>query len=1108
MKWNDILIIRIMKYSFFGLFLNCFFLTTLMATGTIKAQTSVKEKTVEINFKKSVKLRKVFEFISSETDYSFNYTKELIDIDKEVNINSGKVTVESILIEISRQLGLAFKQVNNAINVSIIKDNGSPVEVEVTDDIGVSGKVLDETGAPLPGVSVLLKGTDTGTITDASGNYSLIATEDGVLVFSFLGYETTEVAINGRSVIDIEMEPDFQQLSEIVVVGYGTQQRKEITGSVVSVSAENFNKGNVSNPIQLLQGKVAGLQIGKVGGNPNQPFTVRIRGVNSIQNSTEPLVVIDGVLGGALDALDPNDIASIEILKDASASAIYGARASAGVLLVTTKTGDGDTGRPRLSYNGFVAFDEISNNHEVASAKEYRALTGSNDLGSNTDWIEEVTQTGVSNVHNISLSNSANGLIYRFSLNTRNVQNTLKNSAEFDQVNARLNISQKLFDDRLTLSGSLAATSREEDQGFQHSLAQSLYYNPTAPVFDADGSYFEAGDQDRYNPVAINDQNSRDRKFNRQVSTIRGEYQVIDNLVVSSIYTLQRSSELIGEYSARDALWGGSLVNGWARRATVDNTYQQFDGTIAYFGEAGELGYTITGGYSGNIENIQEAVAANTDFVTDEFSYNNLAAGQGINNAGVVVAEINAAQPQNFVGSNQRESKATAYFLRANLNYADSYFFSGSYRREGSSRFGFNNRWGDFWALNGGANITNIVDLPLDQLKVRVGYGVTGTLPDEFYGYLETLGLSTGGFANGGFISGVTPATGSNPDLKWEEKAELNVGVDFALLADKLSGSIDYFKRNTTDLLNLVSVPSPPSPVTELLLNVGELETTGVELQLSYQAINKVDFGWTVDANFSTAKTTLVEFNAASNQSVLMSRGLAGAVALGGVSPIRTSEGGEIGQIYAQPFVGYDDDGEAIVLNLDGTEAVFDASQVEDQARNVGSALPDFIAGLNNTIRYKNFDINVFLRGTFGHSLVNETRAAYENVSGIGIRNVIVTEGEFSETIIAPHYSTRYVEDASFVKIDNATIGYTFSLSGDSPFRRLRIYVSGQNLATFTRYLGADPEVRYFDVTNNTEGRRGNSFASGRNGGLFPGIDRYISYPPTRTYSIGVNIEF
>ena len=976
--------------------------------------------------------------------------------------------------------------------------------IEAQSKVSVSGIVTDDKGAPLSGASILEKGTSNGVTTSAEGKYNINVSPNSTLTVSYTGFKTIEIPLNGSSNnVNITLSQDLQSLDEVVVTGYGTQRKKEITGSVVTVNSKDFIKGNVGDAVQLLQGKVGGLQISKAGGNPNQPFTIRLRGLNTISGDPSPLIVIDGVLGGALDALDPNDIASIEVLKDASAAAIYGTRASSGVLIVTTKSGRGSL-RPQITYSSQVSFDQIAKTPQIATPEQYVAY-GGQDLGSKTVWLDEVTQTGVSQVHNLSFANStAGGFNYSASLNYRDVNSVLKHTSSYRQLNARVNLSQRFWQNKLMLTATLGTTSRIEDQGYQQALSNALYYNPTAPVYDSAGNFFETKVQDRYNPVAINDQNIRNRKLNRQFTSFGIEIRPIKNLVFSGIYTIQRSTTLIGEYSDRTAYFGGLLVNGWGRKETDDENYVQVDNTLTYNGTAGKLKYALTAGNSYNYQNYQTQITANSDFITDDFSYNNLAAGQGISKTGVVPVEGNVAQPQNYVGSDQFESISKAYFVRANLNFDEKYFLSSSYRREGSSRFGPNNRWGGFWAVSGGFDLAQVFKIPLDQLKLRAGYGVTGTLPNVFYGYISTLGLTSGGYANGQFISGISPATGYNPDLKWEEKGELNLGVDFGLFK-KITGSVDYFIRNTRDLLNLVDVPSPPNQVTQLLKNVGKLRTKGIEVQLAYNAVNTKNFSWTINGNFSTAKTVLVEFNSESGQTILRSDGLAGAVNIGGVSPIWTIEGQEIGQIYAQPFVKYAANGDPIVQTIGKTDTVFSSGAFQQNAVRVGNALPRFFAGLGTSVRYKGFDFNIFFRGAFGHSIVNEARAAFENVSGIARSNILVTKGEFDTSIKVPHYSTRYVEKGSFVKLDNATIGYTVVLKSKKIIQSIRIYATGQNLLTFTKYKGADPEVRYYDPPNNTEGRRGNSFSGN---GLFPGIDRYITFPPIRTYTLGVNVNF
>jgi len=848
---------------------------------------------------------------------------------------------------------------------------------------------------------------------------------------------------------------------------------------------------------------VAGLQIVKVGGNPNQPFTVRLRGLNTFGANDAPLVVIDGILGGDLNALDPNDIESVEVLKDASAAAIYGTRGSAGVLIFTTKSGQGASGKPLLDYNGYVAFEQIANLIDIASVDEFLEL-GGQDFGARTDWIDEVTQTGVSNVHNVSISNNVNGLTYRAAVNYRNVKSVVKDANEFDQFNVRLNIDQKFLNDRLTIGASGALTSRKSNIGYQQTLAYAMTFNPTAPVFenrtaaelggrdpDRFGGYFETDVQDRYNPVAINALNTHEESLNRILGNVSAEYEVIDGLVLSAIYTLQRGSIDGGEYSASTALFGsgGNGLGGTADRNSYDDTNQQFDGTITYYGTKDKINFNIVGGYSYNYFTYESFFANNTDFITDEFLYHNLGAGRGLTTDGGT----------RNMGSIKEESKLAAFFGRVNLNFDDAYFLSGSYRREGSSRFGSNNRWGNFWAISGGADFANILSLDYFQaLKLRVGYGINGNLPNQYYAYLTTLGTTSGGYANGEFIAAVAPRTNPNPDLKWEEKAELNIGLDFTFMNSRFSGSFDYFTRDTRDLINTVGVPSPPNQVNTTLMNVGQVQTNGVELQLNFDAINNDDFRWTISGNYATAKTKLIKWNA-NEEVVELFGGNLGAPGLNGTLVVRTAEGEEIGQILAQPFVRYED-GVAVMLNLDGTETTLIN---RDEFRVVGSALPDFTAGLTNSFSYKNFDLSIFFRGVFGHSLANVNRAYHEHQSIIGRGNIVMTDGFTLEDTQSEAWHSNYVEDASFVRLDNLLLGYNFNLPAGSAFRNIRVYVSGQNLLTITGYSGADPEVRYFDAGAITEGNRNQSFTGNS---LFPGVDRRVTYPPTRTYTVGVNI--
>lgn len=966
-------------------------------------------------------------------------------------------------------------------------------------NVAVSGTVTDAGGQPIPGASVVIKGTSTGVATDFDGNYSLNAAATDVLVFSYIGFESREEQVGNRQTIDVVLQEDVSQLDEVVVVGYGTQSKEEITSSITRVSVEDFNKGNVNDPQQLLQGKVAGLTVAKAGGNPNQPFSVRLRGLSTLGANTEPLVIIDGIIGGSLNSVDPNDIASMDVLKDASAGAIYGTRGSTGVIIITTKSGSGQA-IPSFEYAGYAAVESISNSIPVANRGQFLQY-GGQDFGSDTDWLDEVSRNAISTVHNFSFANStANGLSYRASVNYRDIQGVVGGTG-FDQLNARINVSQRLLNDKLKLTGIVSTTNRDADVGFAQALRYALTFNPTAPVFENRsaealgrapnlyGGYFETGVQDVFNPVALNAQNIRKESTKDLTANFAAELEVVEGLKVGTNFSRQVKNWLRGEFFANNALFNGIGVNGRASRETEEETSELFEFTTTYDGAAGDLTYNLLAGYSFQSFDFQGFFASNTDFITNNVSFDNLGIGLGLNNQ------------QAAITSYHEEAKLAAYFGRINLNYKNAAFLSTSLRREASSRFGENNRWGNFWAVSGGVNLAQVFEMNgVNQLKLRAGYGVTGNEPAERLAFLERLGRVGSGFVNGAFVPAVAPVSNPNPDLKWEEKAEMNLGLDFGFFDSRLTGSLDYFERTTSDLLNIVPVPSPPNLFGQSLVNLGEMKTTGVEAQLTYAAVQNEDFQWEIAGNISTFKSELVKLN--NTENAVQFRGNLGAPGLNNTYVVRVAEGEEIGQIRAAVFAGYDDQGRTLVLNADGeptTERDLDRDGVI-----VGNGLPDFTFGINNSFRYKNFDLNFFLRGAVGHSLVNIQRAYWEHPTITGRQNIVVTDQFNPQDSEQDAYHSGYVEKADFLRLDNATLGYNFEVPEGNFIKDLRFYISGNNLFTITPYSGSDPEVRFSDPGPITEGNAGVAYGGDI---LVPGIDRRVTYLPTRTILLGVNVK-
>ena len=965
----------------------------------------------------------------------------------------------------------------------------------------VSGKITDaQDGQPLPGVNVLIKGTNEGTVTDFDGNYKINVQDGAVLVFSFVGFTTQEVIVGAQSVIDISLSTDIKSLQEVVVVGYGTQDEKEITSAVTQIDSEDFNQGNITDPAQLLQGKVAGLTITSPGSNPNGTSTIRLRGLSTLGSESSPLVVIDGVIGADLNNVDPNDIESISVLKDGSAAAIYGVRGSSGVILVTTKSGAGREDATRLTLNSFVSFETIARSFETLNADEFRSLsqqlgTGV-DLGGDTDFLDEITRSpAVSQVHNISLSGSAGNTNYRVSFNLRD-RNGIQIGSGFTQYNARLNLTHNVFDDRLKLSTNISTTTRNSNFGFDEAFRYAITYNPTAPVTSTDpafeqfGGFVEIGGFERFNPVAIIQQNQNLGRSTNLLANIRADLDlgfVVPGLRGSSSYSQQRINELNGEfYSTESQFRGnpGSAREGRARRFAEEDFNQLIEATVGYDRDFGRLNMQLLAGYSFQEFILQNLFTEVQDFLFDDISFNNLALGEDIANG---LATINSFQDQRTI---------VAAFFRSNFTFDNKYFFSGTYRREGASVLGENNKFANFYAVSGGANIDQIVDIPVvSALKVRASFGVTGGLPG---GNNITQLIFTGqGFFpnNGSFGQAFGPDQNANPDLAFERKEEFDVGLDFELLDGKISGTFDYYNRSTEDLIFPVDVPVPPNLATTTIANAAAFDNRGFEFLINYNVINTSDLNFTTSFNFGSFRTELTDFPLD-----LQDGGSVGAPGFNNFNTSRVEIGQELGQLIAPRFLGFEN-GIVILEDFDNDG---DINADPDDFQVVGNGLPDFNIGLNFSLSYKRWDFNTFFRGTFGHDLLNNNRVFFEAPGNIGQFNVLSSSLDLVEQGFTGGnvFSDFFVESASFFRFDNFTVGYSIPVNSNNTINKLRLYVSGQNLFTITGYSGVDPEVRFLDTGAVDNG----GFEPAEPDPLNIGIDRRNNFITTTQILFGVNL--
>tara|TARA_B100000902_G_scaffold22918_1_gene27653 strand:+ start:2800 stop:5715 length:2916 start_codon:yes stop_codon:yes gene_type:complete len=948
----------------------------------------------------------------------------------------------------------------------------------------ITGNISDETG-PLPGATVIVQGTTNGAVADFDGNYSISASTGDVLVFSYVGFSAQEISVGSQDTLNVVLIAS-NELEEVLVTGYGSQQQKEITSAVAQVDAESFNKGVINDASQLLQGKVAGLQIYNRGGNPNAGTVIRLRGLSTLGANSSPLIVIDGVIGASLENLDPNDIESVTVLKDASAAAIYGSRGSSGVILYTTKRGS--FGPAQINYSGQFSQDSVLNQIDTMSPSEFVAA-GGRDLGSQTDWLDEVTRDGFTQIHNLSASGGNGKTSYRVSANIRDAEGILLNSG-FEQFNTRLNFSTTALDDKLKVDFSSSFTKRDQKNGFNESLRYATLYNPTAPVFAVDSPYAFNGDQfggyfetlglfDSYNPVSIINQNINNGESRQLNYGLNLSYNLTDN-ITGYFRTAYQSTDFANRlYIRTTSLWvnnntyGGadSPVRKGAAEMYEQNTESQLNELYATWRKSTDnMNLAITAGYSYQKENYNDSFFGLGDFPGDQIDYiDAIQFSQDLLNAGEVLANSGRAP----------ETEIDAFFARVNMTLNNNIFINASLRREGSTKLGSENQYGTFPAIGVGADLNSFLGLSgVQQLKARISYGVTGNLPQESGLSREIRGWS---WAGGGSAGGSTNLLrAANPDLKWEEKSELNFGLDLTM--DRLSASLDIYQQESKDFIINRIVDAALYGFDRRFENAGVLSSDGFELALNYE----VSDNWSTGITFSSNKTVLDEY--VQDADIF---GNLGSPGQNSTNVTRVKVGEEIGQLWGPVWDGTVTNGSQNFkdINGDGELVVGQNNALDDNVdfAVLGSGIPDFEMGWTNIITIGDYTINAAFRGAFGHSLVNTFRAFYEpRVGSQKSYNYVNTELANSD-IKNANFSSLYVEEADFFKLDNLTISRPLT-------DNINLSLNVRNAFVITDYTGSDPEPALFDLLD------GNPLA--------PGIDRRNSYYSSRSFTLGLNVKF
>ena len=966
----------------------------------------------------------------------------------------------------------------------------------------ITGTVLeDATDFPVIGASVVEVGTTNGVITDFDGNFVLNVAEGAQIEISYMGFQAQTLAAKDGMVV--RLSEDSYALQEVVAIGYGSQKKKEVTGSVASIKAESFNQGVAANPMGLIQGKVAGLTIMKNGGDdPAQNgYQVQLRGVGSLSGSASPLYVIDGVPGGDLSSVLPSDIESIDVLKDGSAAAIYGTRANAGVILITTKRGSKD-GKFHAEYNGSVNTAVMADAPRVLTAEEYRKYMVANnkgvDMGESTDWLKAITRTPVSHTHNISISGGNENFNFRASAGYRGLQGIVKNS-DFQEINARFAANQKTLNKRLELAYDFSYTSINKAWADYNNLDEALRANPTMPIrsdnpkYDKYGGYFESDDTAYKNPVSSINQTTNDEKDQVIMGSVRATLNIIEGLKFSTFYSIQNNHKWNGKYQT-STLRAVEGKGGTAEQSYGAYTQQVVENTLHYIDQWGDHSFQAMLGQSYQTELSHGFNAKNTMFPLDDLLYNNLGLGEGKKEGADTYADM---------GSYKFKDKLASFFARVMYNYDERYFLSASVRFEGSSKFGPKanpvlGQWGIFPSISGSWNIKGedfMADVEqLNELKLRLGYGVTGNMPGDHYLYLMRVAPGSDYlFSNGEFIKPWGPASNVNEELRWEEKHEYNLGIDFAAFKSRFSGSLDAYFRNTTDLLYEYDVPMPPYPFGKMWDNYGQIHNYGIELLLNGVLMETKDFKWDLGFNASWNRNMVVRITGdkygQEGVETFKNEGYVNGAGLTGVYTMRLSEGQPIGNFYGFRCAGLDEKGVLWYYKKDGSVT---KAPKESDKQIIGNAQPIINFGLNTSLRYKWLDFALNFRGQIGGTYFNETRFIYENTKGVA--NCLLSTWETSTgayintTRLVSDY---YLEDASYLKLNDLTVGYTPTLPENFSkwINYIRVYFTAQNLFTITGYKGHDP-------------------ASVNISGLTPGFDGRSYYPTQRTFNLGLQVRF
>lgn len=973
---------------------------------------------------------------------------------------------------------------------------GAPVVETVLQQKAISGKVVDSKGESIIGANIMEKGTTNGTITDFDGNFNLNVAANAVLQISYIGYKTQEIPVSQlKAGAVITLKEDTEVMDEVVVIGYGTQRKGDVTSAIASVKAEDFTVGKVGDAADLIKGKVAGLSIAKGSGDPNATSAIRLRGVISVNGSTTPLILIDGVEGD-LSTVAPENIEAIDVLKDASAAAIYGTRGANGVILITTKTGKREA-HTTASYSGYVSASQFGKKLDFMTAEDVRAgKTNFTDKGYDTDWLDAISRTGFTHNHNFNISGGTKQTTYSADFTYRKEDGVIMNTYAED-IRMRFDVSHWMLNDMLKVNLNMVkkwhknsatnATATDQSNIYRQAIAR----NPTAPIYNEDGSYNEDfGVNYYYNPVGMLEERLGNYTYEETRAAGNITFEPIKGWQTNLMLATSRFGAHDKGYNTSD--YYGNQLNQWTGYAyhTNSESFQNnLELTSKYDLNVGKHRMNAMVGYSYQYYKYEQNYANNYNFPTDFFQWNNLGIGQALK------------EGKAGMGSSASENTLIGFFARVSYAYDNRYNLLVSVRREGSSKFGDNNKWGTFPSASLGWTISNEEFMKgitwLNNLKLRAGFGITGVIPNNSYISLTkyTYGSSYY-YSDGKWLPGLSVSSNPNPDLRWEKSTEFNVGLDWSVLDNRLGGSIDVYNKKTTDLLFWYTVPTPPNLFNSTLANAGSVRNQGIEVAVNAVPVRTKDFEWKTVVTVSANKNKLLSLSndMYESNSFMDTGGLGEPIS---ISTHRMEEGRALGEFYGLKSVGVSENGLFLIEKPDGEVVEFSNDQLKnDEYRQyLGSGLPKVYLGWTNNLSYKNWDLSMQFTSQLGFKILNEPRAFYENNSIAYNRLKSVEEapygGQYTLSSSQPQtFVSYYLEDGDFLKLTNLTIGYTFPIKKNNKYiKGVRAYLSGDNLFCITGYSGLDPELSNWYPTS-------------------AGIDARDKYPSIRSFTFGLNLTF